>query len=124
MSHNRQSIRGHRYSKWCALFEDFAEGRKMPNAEIARRTGMTQFLIHSWMSGKILPPLDHRLVEMADAMELDGDERDAFEMEAYMAHTPDWIQHKMRALVDENRSLKKRLAGAVLSQDREPETLG
>lgn len=108
---NPGTPKGRYANKWGELLNDFAEGRRMTNVEIAQQAGLsTPWLIHGWITGKTLPPLDDRLDALADALSLTGDERSLFFNEASLAHAPSDIQETYRAMRSERAAMKKRIA--------------
>lgn len=108
---NPGTPKGRYANKWGELLNDLAEGSRMTNVEIAEKAGLsTPWLMHGWITGKTLPPLDDRLDALADALGLKGDERILFFNEASLAHAPYDIQETYRAMRAERASLRRRVA--------------
>lgn len=108
---NPGTPKGRYANKWGELLNDLAEGSRMTNVEIAEKAGLsTPWLMHGWITGKTLPPLDDRLDALADALGLKGDERILFFNEASLAHSPQDIQESYRTMKVERAAMKKRIA--------------
>ena len=70
--------------------------------EFAQRVGYAHSNISAIMAGRRPPPLD-RIERWADALGLDGQERQEFLEEAYLAHAPQQVRHivdRMRVEID------------------------
>lgn len=73
-------------------------------ADLGKLIGKGQTAISDYRTGSLRPPLS-LVTEMAEALEIRGDERTAFVEEAFLAHAPE----RVRALVDGLRRRVHRL---------------
>ena len=63
---------------------------------LAQKLAVTQKTISLTMLGKIPPPIDDRLDAWADALGLNGEDRDTFRRAAFLAHTPEVIREEIQ----------------------------
>ncbi len=63
---------------------------------LAQKLGLDQKTISLTMLGKIPPPIDERLDQWADALRLEGQDRDQFRRAAFLARTPAVIREEIQ----------------------------
>ena len=86
-------------NSWAILFEGHRKRRGLNQDKMAKLLSTTQGTVSDYETGKLLPPTS-RCSDIADLLDLTGDERRTFIEEAFLAHAPD----RIRGLVADLRS--------------------
>lgn len=78
------------------LLKNHLDACGMTQAELARQMGVTRAVISQYLSGELSPSAD-RVTMMADSLQLTGDLRVEFEIEAHLMRLPPRIQTMIRS---------------------------
>lgn len=96
--------RRHKYEGyWCTLMAFHLARLRVSATELARRLGLSQQAIHTYLSGKARPPLKD-LPKWCGALGLTAAECEQMLDAAYEAHTPAPVWEKLLALRKERDS--------------------
>jgi len=94
-------------SRFGELLTHFLEARKRDDRSFARQVGYDNSLIGKVKRGTRRPPAND-LIKWADALTLDGSDRDDFLEAGLLLHTPPWIRQRYIAARDATHQRPRR----------------
>ncbi len=101
-SDDRQAGKFH--TPWITMTKALMERAGVDGSTLAKAVGVSHVLISKQLAGNLRPSLES-IDKYADALWLEGSERDNFITQAYLAHSP----HRVRQLVEKQTATINRL---------------
>lgn len=85
------------YGRWCQLFDFHLKRLRWSASDFALKAHVSQQAVHSYLCGRLRPPLRHVPV-WAAMLGLRGEERDRFISAAQEAHVPPLVWKRLQEL--------------------------